>query len=94
MPRNLIDITDLSVEEIDQLIATAEDIIANPVKYQSVCAHKQLGQKNRFLFKALAYRVQRRYQLAVDYLHRICAGGQHALRRRSALSLEACGNRV
>ena len=26
--RNLIDITDLSVEEIDQLIATAEDIIA------------------------------------------------------------------
>ena len=43
MPRNLIDITDLSVEEIDQLIATAEDIIANTVKYQSVCAHKQLA---------------------------------------------------
>ena len=43
MPRNLIDITDLSVEEIDQLIATAEDIIANPVKYQTVCAHKQLA---------------------------------------------------
>ena len=43
MPRNLIDITDLSVEEIDQLITTAEDIIANPVKYQSVCAHKQLA---------------------------------------------------
>ena len=43
MPRNLIDITDLSVEEIDQLIATAEDIIANPVKYQSICAHKQLA---------------------------------------------------
>ena len=30
MPRNLIDIIDLSVEEIDQLIATAEDIIENP----------------------------------------------------------------
>ena len=30
MPRNLLDITDLSVEEIDELIATAEDIIANP----------------------------------------------------------------
>ncbi len=43
MARNLIDITDLSVEEIDQLIATAEDIIANPVKYQDVCAHKQLA---------------------------------------------------
>ena len=41
--RNLIDITDLSVAEIDELIATAEDIIANPVKYQSACAHKQLA---------------------------------------------------
>ena len=43
MPRNLIDITDLSVEEIDQLIATTEDIIANPAKYQDACAHKQLA---------------------------------------------------
>ena len=43
MPRNLIYITDLSVEEIDQLIATAEDIIANPAKYQDACAHKQLA---------------------------------------------------
>ena len=34
MPRNLIDIVDLSVEEIDELIATAEDIIENPAKYQ------------------------------------------------------------
>ncbi len=41
--RNLIDITDLSVEEIDQLIATAEDIIANPAKYSQVCAGKQLA---------------------------------------------------
>ena len=41
--RNLIDITDFSVEEIDQLIATAEDIIAHPEKYQDACAHKQLA---------------------------------------------------
>lgn len=41
--RNLIDIFDLSTEEIDQLIATAEDIIANPAKYQDACAHKQLA---------------------------------------------------
>ena len=41
--RHLIDITDLTVEEIDQLIATAEDIIENPVKYQDVAAHKQLA---------------------------------------------------
>ena len=43
MPRNIIDITDLSVQEIDELVATAEDIIENPVKYQDVCAHKQLA---------------------------------------------------
>ena len=43
MPRNLIDVTDLSVEEIDQLIATTEDIIANHVQYQDACAHKQLA---------------------------------------------------
>ena len=43
MPRNLIDIVDLSVEEIDELIATAEDIIANPEKYQDACNHKVLA---------------------------------------------------
>ena len=43
MPRNLIDIVDLSVEEINELIATAEDIIENPAKYQDACAHKQLA---------------------------------------------------
>ncbi len=43
MPRNIIDITDLSVEEIDQLISTAEDILRNPARYQDACAHKQLA---------------------------------------------------
>ena len=43
MARNVIDIVDLSVEEIEQLITTAEDIIENPVKYQDACAHKQLA---------------------------------------------------
>ena len=41
--RHLIDITDLSTAEIDELIATAEDIIDNPTKYQNVCEHKQLA---------------------------------------------------
>ena len=41
--RNLIDITDLSVTEIDALIDTAEDILENPAKYQSACSHKQLA---------------------------------------------------
>ena len=43
MARNLIDIVDLSVAEINELIAVAEDIIENPVKYQDACAHRQLA---------------------------------------------------
>ena len=41
--RHLIDITDLTTEEIDDLIAVAEDIIAQPEKYQEVCRHKKLA---------------------------------------------------
>ena len=32
MPRNIIDIIDLSVTEINELIAAAEDIIENPAR--------------------------------------------------------------
>ena len=38
--RNVIDVLDLSVEEIEELIAVADDIMANPTKYQEVCKHK------------------------------------------------------
>ena len=41
--KNLMNITDLTVEEIDELIAVAEDIIANPAKYQNACRHKLLA---------------------------------------------------
>jgi len=41
--RHLIDITDFTTAEIDALIATAEDIIENPAKYQDACSHKQLA---------------------------------------------------
>lgn len=41
--RNLIDITDLTVQEIDELIATACDIIANPDKYCDACHRKKLA---------------------------------------------------
>lgn len=41
--KNLMNITDLTVVEIDELIAVAEDIIANPVKYQDACRHKLLA---------------------------------------------------
>ncbi|MFI3140870.1 MAG: aspartate carbamoyltransferase [Clostridia bacterium] len=41
--RSLIDILDLSQEEIDSLIEVAQDIIANPVKYREVCKYKKLA---------------------------------------------------
>ncbi len=41
--KNLMNITDLTVEEIDEILAVAEDIIANPVKYQDACRHKLLA---------------------------------------------------
>ena len=41
--RNLIDIMDLSIEEIDNLIEIAKDIIANPEKYQEKCKYKKLA---------------------------------------------------
>ena len=43
MKRDLIDITDLSVEEIDELIAKAEDIIENPENYREKCRYKKLA---------------------------------------------------
>ena len=41
--RSLIDILDLSTEEIDELIATADDIIADSDKYMDVCHGKKLA---------------------------------------------------
>ena len=41
--RNLIDILDLSVEEIDELIQTASDIILHPEEYREKCRYKKLA---------------------------------------------------
>ena len=41
--RSLIDIIDLSVEEIDELIQSANDIIKNPEKYREACRYKKLA---------------------------------------------------
>ena len=41
--RSLIDILELSVQEIDELIAVANDIIENPVKYRDKCRYKKLA---------------------------------------------------
>lgn len=41
--RSLINITDLSVEEIEELICVANDIIENPEKYREKCRYKKLA---------------------------------------------------
>ena len=41
--RHLMNITDLSTQEIDELIFVAMDIIGNPEKYQEVAKHKVLA---------------------------------------------------
>ena len=41
--RNVINILDLSVDEIDELIETADDIMNDPEKYSEVCRHKILA---------------------------------------------------
>lgn len=60
--RSLIDIKDLSVQEIGELIAVAEDIIADPEKYARKCAGKKLATlffepstRTRLSFEAAMY---------------------------------------
>ena len=60
--RSVICILDLSVEEIDELIARANDIIANPDKYAEVCRRKKLATlffepstRTRLSFEAAMY---------------------------------------
>lgn len=60
--RSLIDILDLTTAEIDELVATANDIIANPEKYAHKCAGKKLATlffepstRTRLSFEAAMY---------------------------------------
>lgn len=60
--RSVISILDLSVEDIDELIARANDIIANPDKYADACRRKKLATlffepstRTRLSFEAAMY---------------------------------------
>ena len=62
MKRSVIDILDLSVEEIEALIATAGDIIDHPAAYAHACAGKKLATlffepstRTRLSFEAAMY---------------------------------------
>ena len=41
--KDLIDILDLSTDEIDELIESANDIIKNPDNYREKCRYKKLA---------------------------------------------------
>ena len=60
--RHLIDIMDLSIEELDEMIAVAKDIIADPQEYSHKCAGKKLATlffepstRTRLSFEAAMY---------------------------------------
>ncbi len=60
--RSVIDIRELSVEEIDGLVATAMDIIEHPAKYSQACKGKKLATlffepstRTRLSFEAAMY---------------------------------------
>ena len=60
--RSVIDILDLSVNEVNELLATAEDMIANPAKYSEACRGKKLATlffepstRTRLSFEAAMY---------------------------------------
>ena len=60
--RSLIDIQELSVQEIDELIAVAGDIIAHPEDYREKCRYKKLATlffepstRTRLSFEAAMY---------------------------------------
>ena len=60
--RSVIDILDLSVQELDEMVAVAEDIMANPAKYAHKCEGKKLATlffepstRTRLSFEAAMY---------------------------------------
>ena len=60
--RSLIDISELTVEEIDELLNVADDIIQNPAKYSEKCKGKKLATlffepstRTRLSFEAAMY---------------------------------------
>ncbi|MBR6413146.1 MAG: aspartate carbamoyltransferase [Oscillospiraceae bacterium] len=79
MKRSVIDILDLSAQELEELIATAEDIIANPDKYAHACDRKKLAT----LFFEPSTRTRMSFEAAMYEL------GGHVISVSSAMSSSA-----
>ena len=79
MKRSVIDILDLSTEELEELIAVAEDIIADPDKYAHACDRKILAT----LFFEPSTRTRMSFEAAMYEL------GGHVISVSSAMSSSA-----
>ena len=79
MKRSIIDILDLSTQELEELIATAEDIIADPDKYAHACDRKKLAT----LFFEPSTRTRMSFEAAMYEL------GGHVISVSSAMSSSA-----
>lgn len=79
MKRSVIDILDLSAQELEELIATAEDIIADPDKYAHACDRKKLAT----LFFEPSTRTRMSFEAAMYEL------GGHVISVSSAMSSSA-----
>ncbi len=77
--RSIIDIKELSVTELDELVAVAEDIIENPAKYARKCEGKKLAT----LFFEPSTRTRLSFEAAMYEL------GGHVLSMASAASSSA-----
>ncbi len=82
--RNLIDILDLSLEELDELMATASDIIEHPARYSEACRGKKLATlffepstRTRLSFEAAMY------ELGGNVLSMASAGSSSAAKGES-----------
>ena len=62
--RSLIDILDFSVEDLNELLATANDIIANPSEYAEKCKGKKLAT----LFFEPSTRTRLSFETAINRL--------------------------
>lgn len=89
--RSVIDILDLSVQELDELVAKAEDIMANPAKYAHKCDGKKLATmfyepstRTRLSFEAAMY------ELGGNVLSVASAASSSAAKGESVAAYERC----
>ena len=91
--RSVIDILDLTKEEIAELIDVAEDIIKNPDNYREKCKNKKLATHiNRFAFQRYREIMQIDDLLIKKELYNTLRRYQHATKIEKSI-IEQCMHR-